>query len=296
VLAPQQVSSNNPNRCFNWFQAEDMRRDAGEPASIAAMIRTMQHSHRLDAGRVFITGLSAGGAMTAVMLAAYPELFAGGAIIAGAPYGTAKDVAQAFQTMQGRGATGPTDLAALLKDAGGDAPLPPLTIWHGEADHVINRANGVEIAQQWAAGQGLGIEPDTVASRAGYVRSVWRDANGDVRIELNQVAGLGHGVPLETRGHGAVGQAAPYMLQAGVSSTLEIAHFWDLRPQDGVTVLEGELLDDEGSVVPPAREPPSTPSGGLGEQVMSAVSGVPANVQAIIADALSKGGLLTRRG
>ena len=78
VLAPEQKAVNNPNTCFDWFNPEDITRGQGEAASIAAMIRTMIETYQLDKGRVFITGLSAGGAMTAVMLATYPELFAGG--------------------------------------------------------------------------------------------------------------------------------------------------------------------------------------------------------------------------
>jgi len=297
VLAPEQSPGNNPNRCFNWFQPADMRRGHGEPASIAAMIAEAQKAHGLDAGRTFITGLSAGGAMTAVMLAAYPELFAGGAIVAGAPYGTARGVPQALQTMHGRGLTGSADqLVALLAEAGGSSgKLPPLSIWHGDADHVVNPANAGEIARQWAAGQGLDAEPDLVADEGGYVRSVWRDPSGAVRIELNRVPGLGHGVPLETRGEGAIGKTAPYMLQAGVSSTLEIARFWGLT--------DGERRSPSVERIgPKAAAPTEAPSaahtetafGGLGEQVMSAVSGVPAGVQAVIAGALARSGLLNR--
>jgi poly(3-hydroxybutyrate) depolymerase len=78
VIAPQQAPANNPNRCFNWFARGDVARGGGEAASIAAMVAHAVAEHELDPERVFITGLSAGGAMTAAMLASYPELFAGG--------------------------------------------------------------------------------------------------------------------------------------------------------------------------------------------------------------------------
>src|SRR5579884_1472390 len=100
LLAPEQKAANNPNTCFDWFNPEDIARGAGEAASIAAMIRTALERYQLDQARVFITGLSAGGAMTAVMLATYPELFAGGAIIAGLPFGAASNVRDALEAMR----------------------------------------------------------------------------------------------------------------------------------------------------------------------------------------------------
>ena len=86
LLMPEQKPSNNANTCFNWFNPEDIARGSGEALSIRQMIARMAREHGIDQKRVFITGLSAGGAMTAVMLATYPEVFAGGAIIAGLPY------------------------------------------------------------------------------------------------------------------------------------------------------------------------------------------------------------------
>src|SRR5205085_5815523 len=87
VLLPEQTSANNPKTCFNWFLPGDTVRGRGEALSIRQMIEKTIGAHGIDRTRVFITGLSAGGAMTAAMLATYPEVFAAGAIIAGLPYG-----------------------------------------------------------------------------------------------------------------------------------------------------------------------------------------------------------------
>lgn len=88
VLFPEQQRANNANLCFNWFEPDDIRRDAGEALSIRQMIRHVVESHGMDPGKIFVTGLSAGGAMANVMPVTYPELFAGGAIIGGLPYGS----------------------------------------------------------------------------------------------------------------------------------------------------------------------------------------------------------------
>ena len=99
LLMPQQQSSNNGNGCFNWFNPEDTARDSGEACSIRQMIARMELDVGIDGRRVFVTGLSAGGAMTSVMLATYPELFAGGAIIAGLPFGVATNMREALSGM-----------------------------------------------------------------------------------------------------------------------------------------------------------------------------------------------------
>ncbi len=102
VLFPEQQRANNPNNCFNWFLASDTRRDQGEALSIRQMIECLIQDYGVDRSRIFVVGLSAGGAMAAAMLAAYPDVFAGGAIIAGLPHGAATNVQEAFEAMAGR--------------------------------------------------------------------------------------------------------------------------------------------------------------------------------------------------
>ena len=99
LLMPEQKHSNNANGCFNWFVPEDTTRDSGEAASIRQMVARMVRDHNIDETRIFVTGLSAGGAMTSVMLATYPDVFAGGAVIAGLPYGVATNLQQALNAM-----------------------------------------------------------------------------------------------------------------------------------------------------------------------------------------------------
>jgi poly(hydroxyalkanoate) depolymerase family esterase len=201
VLAPEQTASNNPNRCFNWFLESDTRRGRGECASIAQMIGVLTDLHDLDPARVFITGLSAGGAMTAALLATYPELFAGGAIIAGLPYGVAHNVQEAMRAMRGARSQDEQALAASVVEASAGLPTAPfrLSIWQGDRDAVVFPSNANALAQQWTLARGSPklVGTDQVSER--LTRTRWGDGSpGGTLIELNLVHGMGHGTPLST--------------------------------------------------------------------------------------------------
>ena len=114
VLFPEQARANNPNLCFNWFSPKDARRDRGETLSIVQMIEAVHQLHGTDPSRVFVTGLSAGGAMAAVLLAAHPEVFAGGAIIAGLPFATATTFLRRLSVCEGRTSQSPEGLGISL--------------------------------------------------------------------------------------------------------------------------------------------------------------------------------------
>jgi poly(hydroxyalkanoate) depolymerase family esterase len=287
VLAAEQPSSNNPNRCFNWFSPGDVRR-GGEAESIASMVAHLVAAHDLDAARVFITGLSAGGAMTAAMLAAYPELFAGGAVIGGLPYGVARNVQDALRVMSRADGRTARELGALIPRPQGEGRRPRLSIWHGEADFTVQAGNAHDLAQQWSAVHGLPSAPHRVEPHAFGTRSLWRSAGGETLVELNLVRGLGHGTPLSTKGEDALGQIAPFMLEAGVSSSLEIVRFWGI---DDVSTREASALSVDKVVARPTA-PADREGGALGRAVMGAVSAVPAGVQETIAKALRAAGLL----
>ncbi len=288
ILAPQQTSANNPNRCFNWFSPGDIHRGQGEAASIAAMIACLVQRESLDARRVFVTGLSAGGAMTMAMLASYPELFAGGAVIAGLPYGVANGVTQAMTTMQQSDHRSPTELARLIPP--NLHRYPRLTVWHGGADHVVSPENAEAIAAQWAVAQGLTTTPDETGVDGRRTRRAWRGkTGGEPALELNLIQGLGHGAPLSTRGEDGLGHVAPYMLETGVSSSEEIAKFWGLAPPVG----PGARSSTASTKAPPNPSLVFDTSFGLGDRVLSSVKDhVPPGVQDVIASALKRAGLV----
>ena len=241
VLFPEQRRSNNANLCFNWFVPEDTRRDSGEAHSIRQMIEAVVQEHRLDRKRVFVTGLSAGGAMASVMLATYPEIFAGGAIIAGLPYGSANTIPEAFDRMRGHGGPSEQELQQLLRAASPhQGPWPSISIWQGLADRTVAPSNADAILGQWRGVHELAKTPSGTEIVDGHTRQVWRGADGRVQIEKHRIAGMGHGTPLATVGPGGLGAAGPFMLDVGISSTRRIAQFWDIAKSEMDSTAKGK--------------------------------------------------------
>jgi len=223
VLAPEQKAVNNPHTCFDWFNPEDIVRDGGECASIAIMVRGMVEAHSLDASRVFITGLSAGGAMTSVMLATYPELFAGGAIIAGLPFGAAQNVRDALESMRSAPMRMPAQWGDPVRAASAHkGPWPRISIWHGALDTTVNINNAQASLAQWADLHELSLAAGRQEFVDGAIRLRWGD-----QLEVYTLAALGHGTPIDS---GDLGQPGPFILEAGISSTRRIAQFWGLEP------------------------------------------------------------------
>ena len=245
VLAPEQKAVNNPNTCFNWFNPEDITRGQGEAASIAAMIQTLIETHRLDGGRVFITGLSAGGAMASVMLANYPERFAGGAIIAGLPFGAAANVRDALESMRSAPMKTPHQWGDAVRAASDyRGPWPRISIWHGAADVIVNINNAQASVAQWADVQELSLGAAKQDMVDGAVRLRW-----DSRLEVYTLQTLGHGTPINSAD---VGQPGPFIIDAGISSTRRIAEFWGLVP-----AAASKPAPKSESRPAPARMPPS---------------------------------------
>jgi poly(hydroxyalkanoate) depolymerase family esterase len=220
LVLPEQAKANNRLRCFHWFRPSDIARDRGEAASIAAMTRAAIRRYGSDPERVFVVGLSAGGAMAAAVLAAYPELFAAGAAVAGLPVGSASTGMQALMRMSKAGPDqSRDDWVRQVRRVSGHRNAgrwPRLSIWQGSADTVVAPDNAVRLAAQWRALHGLPDRPEVDALTTGSRHQVWGD-----KVELWTLPGLPHAYPSETAG-------AAHVAASSTPATRQIARFWGL--------------------------------------------------------------------
>ncbi|WP_244616219.1 PHB depolymerase family esterase [Rhizobium sp. RU20A] len=241
LLFAEQRRANNPNVCFNWFRPSNVTRDRGEVGSIRQMITRMVALYKLDRRRIFITGLSAGGAMTAAMISAYPELFAGAGIIAGLPFGAARDVSRAIDAMRAPPQRTAEEWGDLVRKATGKPlpkRLPTVSIWHGTDDRTVTFANAEALLAQWRDVHGLSAEAGRTEKVDGHQRTVWADAKGQPRVTLYRIEGMDHGTPLKAgTGPRAREIAGDYMLDAGISSTRHLADAWGLKKPTLAAVL-----------------------------------------------------------
>lgn len=237
LLVPEQKRLNNPKGCFNWFSPIDAAGEHGEAASIRQMIVWMIVHHQLDRRRVFITGLSAGASMAAALLATYPGHFTGAALVAGVPFGAAGNVRDALHAMF-EGRIRPADeWAARAREAasaGGGEPASPsgwprVSLWHGTADAVVVPANADESVKQWTALHAVGAHAPEIRRVGADTCRRWLDDSGAVVVEDHRIAGLGHGTPVDSlHADEGGGEPGPFLLDAGIASSLQIARFWGL--------------------------------------------------------------------
>ncbi len=230
LLMPEQQPSNNANGCFNWFTPGDVARGRGEAASIRQMIARMVADHKIDSRRIYVTGLSAGGAMTTVMLATYPEVFAGGAVIAGLPFGIASNVREALGGMMQPSPRPARELGDLVRKATKHkGPWPKLSVWHGSADRTVNPGNADEIVKQWLDVHDLPPEPMSTGEVDGYPRDVWWNTDGETVVESYTITDMAHGTPLGLAGTDeSYGAEGAFLIEAGISSSYHIASFFGL--------------------------------------------------------------------
>ena len=292
LLMPEQKSSNNGNGCFNWFSPEDTARDSGEALSIRQMIARMGRDHSIDQSRIFVTGLSAGGAMTTVMLATYPELFAGGAVIAGLPYGIATNMQQALNGMFQSPARSADELGDLVRNASTHkGPWPKLSVWHGSSDRTVNPANADEIVKQWLDVHGLPAAPMSETTVDGYPRQVWWNADGETVVESYTITSMAHGTPLGIgENDERYGAAGAFMIEAGISSSYHIANFFGLTERVAARKAAPALEASPASLFDPVLETVFKPR--AAEEARAQPSRRAIDVSAVITRALTAAGLM----
>jgi poly(hydroxyalkanoate) depolymerase family esterase len=192
VLYPAQTQAGNRSRCWNWFRRGHQRRDRGEPAIIAGMTREVMKRYGTDTRKVYVAGLSAGGAMAAVMGASYPDLYAAIGIHSGLAVGSAHDVPSAFAAMRGM-----PPPAARSAASGAAAYAVPVIVFHGDQDTTVHPRNGEHVVVQsvdrhTAGSNNLSVERGRVPGGHAYTRTVHTDSNGRVVVEHWLVHGAGH--------------------------------------------------------------------------------------------------------
>lgn len=193
VVYPAQTGGDNSMSCWNWFRPGDQTREAGEPAIIAGLTRRVRDEFAVAPGRVFVAGLSAGGAMAAILGATHPDLYAAMGIHSGLAHGAANDVASAFAAMRGQGGASRPGAA----DTGGtrehDA-APRLIVFHGTADTTVHPVNAARIVGAHGVGPAQATQSEHTAAdgRRGYTRMVSLQDDGVPRLECWMIEGAQH--------------------------------------------------------------------------------------------------------
>ncbi|WP_017570132.1 extracellular catalytic domain type 1 short-chain-length polyhydroxyalkanoate depolymerase [Nocardiopsis halotolerans] len=252
LVYPEQKSANNAISCFNWFQPGDTARDSGEARSIRSMVEYAVATHGLAADQVYVSGLSAGGAMAGELLAAYPDLFAGGSIVAGIPVGCASGMIDAFTCMNPGRTRTPQQWGDEVRDGnpGWDGPWPRVAVWHGTADTTVAPANGDASVSQWTNVHGLSGDPDATEQLSGSTTAAYHGGDATTAsVAHYTVSGMGHGTPVDPSE--GCGTAGAYFLDT-VCSTGYTVDFWGI----------GDGGQDPGPdpTDPPTEEPTDPPT------------------------------------
>lgn len=184
VLYPAQSQQANAHRCWNWFNAIDQKRDQGEPSIIAGMTRDIMARYVVDPQQVFVAGLSAGGAMSAIMGTLYPELYAAVGVHSGLPFAAAHDLPTAMAAMKGD----------FRRPKSGKVRELPIIVFHGDQDTTVHPANGEELIRRRRrhAAEQVAVEPGQVPDGHAYTRTVHRHPDGTIHAEHWLVHGFGH--------------------------------------------------------------------------------------------------------
>ena len=187
VLYPSQSQSANISTCWNWFNACDQRRDHGEPSIIAGMTQEIVTSYHINESKVFVAGMSSGGAMAMILAATYPDLYLAAGIHSGLPYGAADNLSSALAAMRG-GALNCGSLKILI----------PVIVFHGDHDRMVNPRNAAQILSQ-SLPTGVGPLTEEISMHQGalpgdraYTRTVYRNVTGQPVAEYWIIQTGGH--------------------------------------------------------------------------------------------------------
>ena len=226
VLYPAQSTSSNQSKCWKWFHATDQQRERGEPSIIAGITRKILSTYHCNARRVYVAGMSAGGALAVIMGVSYPDLYTAIGVHSGLPYGAALDLPSALAAMK----HGRAGRDSRLSTAGIPTRVVPTIVFHGDRDTTVHPRNGDHVLAQLAAfGAGTNLHKSVkrvqVANRHGYTHTIYRDAAGETIMERWLVHGAGHawsggshyGSFTDPKGPDASQEMVRFFLQSGAA-------------------------------------------------------------------------------
>ena len=233
VLYPQQKVENNLNKCFNWYENQDISKNDGESDTIREMIQYAIQNYDIDPSKIFVTGLSAGGAMTNVLLANYPDLFDSGAILSGIPFKAANDLATAYAAMQGKVEKSNEEWVAAISENNPnyEGEYPKVVIFHGFDDPFVNVKNAEIIEMQWKGIHKIESNPTMVPEFNGnpdIIKTTYFKNNCPtiVKYEIND---LGHAMAVDPgleKQQG--GNVAKFAVDKNFHTTYWVANFFGL--------------------------------------------------------------------
>jgi poly(hydroxyalkanoate) depolymerase family esterase len=211
VLYPVQSREANPQKCWNWFKHNHQQQGRGEPAILAGMTREVIETHAIDSRRVYVAGLSAGGAMAAILASAYPDVYAAAGVHSGLAPGAASDLPSALSAMKGAGVRAPTQAGSGV----------PTIVFHGDRDATVHPGNaqGVIAASAGTSAHVESVSVPGMGNKRHSTRHVYRDPAGEIIAEHWEVHGAGHAWAGGT-------ERGSYTDQAGPDATAEMLRFF----------------------------------------------------------------------
>ena len=237
VAYPAQAQGANMNKCWNWFEASDQQRGRGEPSLVAGITRGIIDEYNVADGRVYVAGMSSGGAMAAIMAEAYPELYAAVGVHSGLAPGAAHDMHSAFAAMHQGGPATPRRDVPTVTSTGHSAGIVPAIVFHGDRDSTVHPRNADRLLEHFCADKTTGsrdnaggstpqgtVRQGQVPGGHAYTRATHRDAGGQAIVERWIVHGLGHA-------WSGGSSSGSYTDPKGPDASAEMVRFFNEHPQ-----------------------------------------------------------------
>ena len=237
VAYPAQAQGANMNKCWNWFKASDQQRDRGEPSLVAGITRQIIDEYNVADGRVYVAGMSAGGAMAAIMADTYPDLYTAVGIHSGLAPGVAHDMPSAFAAMHQGGPATPRRDVLTATATGQSSRTVPAIVFHGDHDKTVHPRNADHLLEHYCAAKTTGsrdaaggstlrgtVRQGRIPGGHAYTRATYRDAGGRAIVERWTVHGLGHA-------WSGGSSSGSYTDPKGPDASAEMVRFFNQHPQ-----------------------------------------------------------------